>query len=304
MSGLTPEQLQERNKYICATDAAVICGLSPYKNRIELYNEKVGQQSEMQVSEEKTRIFKAGHYLEPVIAQWFRDETNKTLEVDESLKVHPNIPYVATHIDRLVKGENAAVECKSSRYGHGFDFEHNTMPMMYLVQCAHEAMVWEFDRVYCAVLIGGNEFNYCVYERNKRLEQALIDKYKEFWQCVQNEIAPDPLTAEEVISLYGSASENESVFMTSEIDEALENLQQLKMQKKTTESLIKTNEDKIKVYMGKNDTLVGFDNDVKVTWKTTKPIKSFDSKRLQLEHPEIYSKFLNEKPGHRRFLIK
>lgn len=41
-----------------------------------------------------------------------------------------------------------------------------------------------------------------------------------------------------------------------------------------------------------------------LTWKTTKPSKSFDKAAFQKAHPKIYSKFEVIKDGHKRLEIK
>jgi len=43
---------------------------------------------------------------------------------------------------------------------------------------------------------------------------------------------------------------------------------------------------------------------VLATWKSAKISKSFDSKLFQSAMPDIYNKFVMDKQGSRRFLLK
>jgi len=57
-------------------------------------------------------------------------------------------------------------------------------------------------------------------------------------------------------------------------------------------------------YMQESERLVKVDGTVLATWKSAKISKSFDSKLFQSAMPDIYNKFVMEKQGSRRFLLK
>jgi hypothetical protein len=60
----------------------------------------------------------------------------------------------------------------------------------------------------------------------------------------------------------------------------------------------------IQGYMGEASNLVTLDGSVLATWKSAKPTASFDSKLFQSAMPDIYGKFVMQKQGSRRFLVK
>ena len=77
---LTAKQGEDRNKWLAVrnqgiggSDAGTILGLNPYKKPYELWLEKTGAKEPEDISEKEA--VKAGVYLEPVIAQWYTDET-------------------------------------------------------------------------------------------------------------------------------------------------------------------------------------------------------------------------------------
>jgi predicted phage-related endonuclease len=57
-------------------------------------------------------------------------------------------------------------------------------------------------------------------------------------------------------------------------------------------------------YMQDASSLVAIDGSVLATWKSAKPTMSFDNKLFQSAMPDIYERFVVQKPGSRRFLVK
>jgi putative phage-type endonuclease len=304
MRGLTQEQLQERLNYITATDVPVILGLSPWGNIIELWRQKVGLTQQEDISD-KPHV-KAGLYLEPVIANWFADETGKKLEVDESLAIHPQLPYLAAHTDRVVVGEPSILECKTASRANGWgEVGSNSVPDYYLAQVAHEALCWEADRCYIAVLIGGFDFrHHYKYERNEKLEKMIIEKCKAFWDCVKNEVPPEPRTSDEVVSLYGYTQEEGDLAADGDIQNELEQLKEIKIKIKEFQEKQQNAENKIKVFMSDKTTLYGTDGKIAATWKLPKPTERFDQKRFKDEKPELYKEYATSTQSQRRFLLK
>ena len=96
---LTEQQLIERQNYIGGSDASTICGVNPYGNIIELWQEKLGLKEIEDISDKP--VIRAGNYLEPVVAQWFEDDTGKPLEIAKDTFYHKSIPYMAANVDRL-----------------------------------------------------------------------------------------------------------------------------------------------------------------------------------------------------------
>src|SRR5271170_1103819 len=176
---LTEQQLEERKNYIGGSDASTICGVNPYGNIIELWQEKLGYKEIEDISDKP--VIRAGNYLEPVVAQWFEDDTKKPLEIAKDTFYHKTIPYMAANVDRLVTGESAILECKTAGrdIGWGKDGD-NIIPDHYLCQVAHYVATLDLERAYIAVLIAGSDFRHFVYERNAKLEEMIIKKEKEF----------------------------------------------------------------------------------------------------------------------------
>lgn len=300
---LTEKQLQERKRYIGGSDASTICGVNPYGNIIELWQEKLGLKEIEDISHKSA--IRAGNYLEPVVAQWFEDDTKKPLEITSETFYHKSIPYVAANIDRLVKGESAILECKTAGrdIGWGKDGD-NTIPDYYLCQVAHYVATLDLEMAYIAVLIAGNDFRWYTYERNQKLEDMIIKKEKAFWECVQKEEAPEPRTSEEIISLYSQANNEEPLIVDDEIENYINDLSRNKGDIKILEIVNEDLEVKIKAFMKNHDILHGRNGKPKVTWKNAKGATRFDLKKFSEENQILYEKYLKISEPSRRFLIK
>lgn len=300
---LTEAQKEQRLNAITGSDAAVICGVSKWGNIIDLWQQKLRLAVAEDISDKP--FVKAGNYLEPVVAQWFSDETGKLCEVDTAFQVHKSIPFMAGNIDRRITGENAILECKTTSRDDNWGIAgDNTIPDHYLCQVAHYAAVCDVERAYIAVLIRGSDFRWYTYDRNQKLEELIIKKEREFWECVKNEVPPEPRTPDEVISLYSQATDEEPLIIDEGIQEYIEQLKTNKQQIKDIEIANDICETKIKVFMKNHDILHGHDGKPCVTWKNAKGSLRFDAKRFAEENQAIYEKYLVMGKPQRRFLIK
>jgi putative phage-type endonuclease len=300
---LTEQQLEQRLDYITGSDAAVICGVSPWGNIIDLWRQKLRLEEQEDISWKPT--VKAGNYLEPVVAQWFSDETGKLCEVDTEFKISKSNPFMAGNIDRKITGENAILECKTTSRDDNWGADgDNTIPDYYLCQVAHYAAVCDVDRAYIAVLIRGSDFRWYTYERNPKLEEIIIAKEKAFWECVKTETPPEPRTPDEVISLYSVATNEDPLIVDDSIEEYIDQLIVNKQNLKSLEEAIKICETRIKVYMKDHDILHGRNGKPIATWKNAKGAVRFDAKKFAEEHEKLYEQYLKTSEPSRRFLIK
>lgn len=308
---LTEEQKAERLNYVTGSDAAVICGVSPWGNIIELWQQKLGLLEQEDISWKPA--VKAGNYLEPVVAQWFEDETGKKTKERPGIIIHPQYPWMAGNIDRLIdvdirnsNSENAILECKTSSRDDGWGIDgDNTIPDYYLCQVAHYVAVCDVERAYIAVLIRGSDFRWYTYERNHKLEEMLIAKEKAFWECVTTQTPPEPRTTDEIISLYSQANSEEPLIADPDIESKIEAINALKAAMSISETRIKELEAIVKLYMKDKDTLLSSDGKMKLaTWKNAKGSVRFDAKTFAKEHEKLYEKYLKSSEPSRRFLIK
>lgn len=300
---LTEQQLEQRLNFCTGSDASIICGVSPWGNIIDLWRQKLRLMEQEDISWKPS--IKAGNYLEPVVAQWFSDDTGKLCEVDTEFKIHKTIPFMAGNIDRKITGENAILECKTTSRDDNWGADgDNCIPDYYLCQVAHYAAVCDVERAYIAVLIRGTDFRWYTYERNPKLEEIIIAKEKAFWECIKTEAPPEPRNVDEVISLYNIATNEEPLIAEDGVEHALVMLNDRKKAIKELEAEQKNIEMTIKSFMKNHDTLFDRQGKKIATWSNAKGAVRFDVKKFAEEHEKLYEQYLKTSQPSRRFVIK
>lgn len=302
---LSSKQLSERLNYVGGSDAATICGINPYKNIIDLWKEKTKREPIKDISDNP--YVKAGNFLEPVVIQWFEQETGyKVTRVSETV-YHELHGCLAANLDGLISTpEGVAIfEAKTASSDENWgETGSDQIPDTYLLQLVHYMCVMYVEFAYLAVLIRGVDFRWYKVKRNKNLEYVVFQRELDFWHCVLNDTPPKPKTGKEVISLIGNRSTEGQVLADGEVQKCIERLEKVNhdivvLQKEKEEIT-----DKIKVFMGEKDTLMDISGRICVTWKSGKPIQRFDLETFKIESPSEYEKYSRVYTNSRRFLIK
>lgn len=301
---LTEQQKEQRLNFITGSDAAVICGVSPWGNIIDLWREKCRLKEQEDISD--LPHVKAGIMLEPAVANWFEHETGKLCEIDTNFQIHKSIPWMGGNIDRRITGEDAILECKTSSNAAAWGADgDNSIPDYYLCQVAHYSAVCDIERAYVAVLLHGKDFRWYTYERNIKLEEKLIEKEREFWECVQNGIPPTPRTNAEIISLYTQSTSIDPINAHETIEIVCAQLKSLKAEIKDLDGRKEELEAIIKGYMKDKATLLSADGTRKLaTWSNARGAIRFDANALAKDQPTLYSFYLRQHKPTRKFLIK
>lgn len=303
---LTPEQIEQRLSYITGSDAAVICGLNQYTTRYQLWLYKTRRDVAPDIS--GSPFVLAGNMLEEAVAKWFEFATGKETYKTDTFYRHPDIPVLGGNIDRFVRSELAILECKTTQsdkgWGAGYEHGDNKIPDQHLCQVIHYCAVADVERAYIAVLIRGHDFRWYVYERDRELEQEIIDRELKFWNDhVMLDRPPEPISEEEVLQLFDNTS-SESVCADREIQEAIDELSVTRTQIKMLEESEKVLRDKICVYMKDRETLLQLDGTIGVRWISCNGKRSFDTNGFKEKYPELYNEFVMDGKPYRRFELK
>lgn len=215
--------LAERRTGIGSSDAAAVCGLSPWSNPLGVYLDKTGQLPDW----EGNAATAWGTRLEPIIADAYQAETGVTLK-PAPLRRHGVYPWMIANVDRVAR--DRIVEIKTANFFARDEWGEpgsDEIPEHYLVQVQHQLAVCpEFEWADVAVLIGGQDFRvYCV-QRNAAVIDRLTDIEAEFWGRVQNRTPPEPdwshpRTAELIDHLYG-LNEIESAILDDEAQQLVD----------------------------------------------------------------------------------
>lgn len=266
------------------SDASAVIGFNPYKSAFTLWAEKTGRIPEF----EGNLITEVGSYLEEFVAKLFERETGKKVRRKNRMLVNSDYPWAFGDVDRLVVGEKALVEIKTTNsFPIMKQVRNGEFPEQYYAQVVHYLAVSGLEKAYLAVLIGCRDFKIFELERDEGEIEALMNAEEEFWNGYVKNNTPPPAdgaesTSETISTIYPESNDSEVSLMAYEND--------LK-QYMTYSSLIKDVEkqrdevaNRIKAFMGESGR--GESNGYKVSW-TSSERKSFDTKKFASVHKDI-----------------
>lgn len=295
------EWLKARRKGIGGSDAAAIAGLNKWRSPIMVWMDKSGQLE----PEEAGEAAYWGVMLEDLVAQEFTKRTGKKVRRRNAILQHPEHSFMLANVDRLVVGESAGLECKtSSEYRKGeWGEDGETLPPEYLIQVQHYMAVTGYDSWYLAVLIGGNKFIYFRVDRDQELIDYLIKIESDFWQLVKDG-TPPPMdgsdASKDLLARLYPESNEQAINLPQSASELIDEREHWAEQEKLMAEKKQEAENKLKQLLGENE--VGWAGERKVTWKTVISNR-FDSKKLQEEQPHIYAEYMKDS-SYRQFSIR
>lgn len=268
------EWLEWRRKGIGGSDCAAICGLSRYNSPLGVYLDKIGDKPPL---EDNPRM-KAGRILEPVIADWFAEETGYKVMKRNAIFQHKKYPFMLANIDRWIPGHNAGLEIKNTSEYCKEEWAGITAPTEYILQCNHYMAVTGADRWFIAVLIGGWDFQWRVIERDENLINNLITIEREFWESNVLAKIPPSFSHQDSNYLkerYKDSMPDSSIDLPNEAYSIMEALKEARRAKENAETMEETAKNQIKGIMQDRE-LAYWQGDLAFTWKANKKgIRSF-----------------------------
>lgn len=283
------EWVEERRKGIGGSDAAAIIGANPYSTPLSVYAEKV-----IGARKEETEAMRQGKDFEEYVAKRFEEETGKKVCVCYDIYVSEKYPWMRANVDRLIVGENAGLECKTTNMLNGHKFDVGEVPVTYQWQCQHYMAVTGFEKWYLAVLVFSKGFYVYEIPRNEYLISALISVEDKFWnENVLKRIPPMPTGDEaddDAMSVIfpnqdGSEIDLEDMEETFQSLEKIKNeLESIKQEEKRAECEKERIEQIIRLKMENHS--VGRCGEWVATLKPTQT-QRIDVKALREERPEI-----------------
>lgn len=181
--------LAERRKGLGSSDASTVAGVNKYSTKYELYLDKTGRLADREV----TRRMEVGTRIEPVLRQWFTDETGITVR-RQGLVRSRACPIMQSSPDGLTD-DGGVFEGKFT--GLAEEWEDGQVPDHAEIQTQHTLGVTGRSHGWVVALIDGwdLDFIYRRVERNDGLIDLLATMEVEFWN---RHILPDlepPITA-------------------------------------------------------------------------------------------------------------
>ena len=276
------EWLEHRRKRIGGSDAASIIGMNSYSSPYTVWADKLGKLP----PKEDNEAMRIGRDLEDYVAKRFTEETGKKVRRENNILINPDIPFAHANVDRMIVGEDAGFEAKTTSILNLKKFKNGEYPENYYVQCVHYLMVTGCKKWYLGVLVLGVEFKRFEIERDEAEIEALRKSEEEFWEYVKAGEAPmadgSDSTSETLKTIYPESNGETVSLMAYEND-----LQQYMTLSSLLDDVKKQKEEvanRIKAFM--QEASKGESTKYKVTWPSS--IRStFDHKRFAEDNPGI-----------------
>ena len=268
---------------IGGSDAGSVIGLNPYKGAYTLWAEKTGKIPEF----EGNLTTEVGSYLEAFVAELFTKETGKQVRRKNRILVNTDYPFAFADVDRLVVGEKALLEIKTTNSLPAIKkIRNKEYPEQWYAQMTHYLAVSGLEKAYLAVLIECRDFKIFELDRDEAEISALMSVEEKFWSNVQTNTPPpaDGLesTSKTITALYPeSNSDNVNLY---NYQTELARYMELSEQIKNLEAAKEEAANKVKAFLGEAGK--GESDRYRVSW-TSSERRTFDSKRFAKENPDI-----------------
>ena len=276
------EWLAYRQKSIGGSDASSIIGLNPYSSPYTVWADKLGKLP----PKDDCEAMRQGRDLEFYVAQRFCEATGKKVRRENNILINPDYPFAHANVDRMVVGEDAGLECKTTSVLNLKNFKNGSFPDNYYVQCVHYLMVTGCKKWYLAVLVLNKGFMVFESERDEDEIAALAKSEEEFWKYVEAKEPPSPdgtASTTDTISAIYPESNGETVNLFA-YESELKQYVALTDQIKELEMLKDEMANRVKDFLGKAGK--GETDRYRVSWASTTR-STFDSKRFAQDHSDI-----------------
>lgn len=298
---LTDKQKLEREASLGSSDAPIVAGVSPYKSPLELYYQLHGDLP--RYTDEETQAQRIGSKLEPMIAELVAEDLGLKIRRSATRR-HPIHAFMVANLDFEIianpKGPGV-LEIKNRMGAKPFE----TLPDDIMLQVVQQMAVTQRSWACVGVLFGFGVLKTYEVQRDKELEEYLIELEARFMMRVQNGEPPDHTWTPETVGILKKlypldsgqtiALPEQAVAYIAQFRQAKDDMDRAEEQKAQAQGWLME-----RMQQATTAELPGY----KVTWKSTKPSQKFDLERFEQEQPTLYAQYLKTVPGYRRFLVK
>lgn len=294
-----PEQWKAlRRESIGGSDAAAVLGLNPWVSPYALWAEKTGRTPGF----EGNLATEVGTFLEDFVARKFSAETGKKVRRENYILKNEDYPWAHANVDRMIVGEKAGLECKTTSELNLKKFKGGEYPANYYCQMVHYLALTGKERWYLAVMIGNREFKVFTLERDEAEIAALMEAEQRFWGFVRDN-TPPPVdgsnsTAQTIAAL------NPQTGGTVDLTPVCTDIRQyiaLKRQIQDLEQQMERCSNSIKQHMGGAST--GTYMDIKVSW-SERSRSTFDKAAFAKANPDIDLSAYSKTTTSRAFTVR
>ncbi len=279
------EWLEYRRHSIGGSDAGALLGLNRYTSPYALWAEKTGKVIPEDISDKEA--VRLGNDLEQYVAERFMEETGHRVHRCNAILYNSSYPFAHANPDRIVVGEDAGLECKTTSSWEVLQKCRNgEYPDTWYAQCTHYMMVTGAERWYLGVLCFGHGFYWFEIPRNEDEIAALAAAEASFWELVESDTPPQvdgtESTTEAIRTIYAESDDKQCDLMPVETE--IRQYLALKKQIAELTELMDEQKNKICDYMGEAER--GECAACTISWKT-QTRRTFDAKKFAKNNPNI-----------------
>jgi len=172
-----------RRETIGASDAPIILGISPWKTPLELWEEKMGFRS----GDEPSWAMLRGIELEDTARQAFEEMTK--IYVFPRVIHHSEYQWMIASLDGIDIEAKNIVEIKCPGKKDHAIAKEGKIPEKYYPQLQHQMEVCKLTEAYYFSYDGENGVLLTI-KRDQAFIDKMLEKEKEFWNCMKNFIPP------------------------------------------------------------------------------------------------------------------
>lgn len=196
---LTARQKTVRETGIGASEVSAILELNPYKAPIDIWLRKPTPRRPPLVVDTETNVTEVGSLLEGAILEVYRRRTGIRMRRQSITRRHRKWRHVLASPDsRTIDTDEGGAEIKlvGSRMAH--HWEDDTIPDYVLTQAAQNIAVCDCAWWDVVALVGGTDLRIHRVERDRVLEEGIIEACETFWtDHIDGEEPPEVRDAEE-----------------------------------------------------------------------------------------------------------
>jgi putative phage-type endonuclease len=183
------EWLKWRSEGIGSSDAPVIMLTFPFgKTPYMLWEEKI-----LKTVKASTAAMEHGKKYEAEALAWFEEKTG-IIMMPQAEITDQEFPWMRATLDGINITKDAIIEikCPYSPKSHMETKRTRQVPDIYIPQCQHQMRVADVKKMYFLsyATFDPSDSVLLEIERDDKYIAQLIEKEKEFWDCVQNHIEP------------------------------------------------------------------------------------------------------------------
>lgn len=180
--------------YMTASKVSAIMKHSTYESYLSLWLKMAGQIPR----EEDTDVTRRGHYLEPAVRAWFRDQHPEWQVTETGMWIHKEIPWAASTPDGIIHTPEGTelFEAKSSTLdGDWGEPGTDQVPPGYYDQAQWQMFTTGFRRVRLAVIKSYLDFAEYVIEYDAEYVDLMFAQVSTFMDSLEKGVRPslDPL---------------------------------------------------------------------------------------------------------------